>query len=175
MDAVIRTLRTVNVALAFAAGLLLLCLLALICINVFGRYALNAPLNWVDQVTGYFLIYFTFLGAPWVLANRGHVAIEALQAVLNQRGRRILNANLDLAGCLYCLAFTYLGVLECTKLVRRGSDFADVIEVPQVLVYGVIPLGSFLLALQFAANFYSDRRNRRGSPDQPSEPERGEW
>ena len=148
----------VNRLLARTAGWLLVALLVLICANVFMRYVMNNPINWVDQITGYFLVYFTFLGAPWVLANRGHVAIEVIFDHMPPRARLLFGCVLDGIGSLYCLFFTYLGALECFKLVRRESAFADVIEVPQVWIYWVIPFGSFLLALQFLVNIWDQRR-----------------
>ena len=60
-------------ALAKLAGALVLLAVMLITVNAMMRYALNAPINWVDQFSGYFLVYATFLAAPWVLAKRGHV------------------------------------------------------------------------------------------------------
>jgi len=153
----------INKRIAQAAGSLLVVLLVLICANVFMRYVIGNPINWVDQITGYFLVYFTFLGAPWVLANRGHVAIEVIYENLPLRTKRWNGIAIDFVGFVYSLFFTYLGIIECIKLVAKESAFVDVIEIPQVLIYWVIPVGSFLLALQFLANILT--HSRRHGPE----------
>ena len=154
-----------NRVLAQAAGGLLFLLLILICANVFMRYAIGNPINWVDQITGYFLVYFTFLGAPWVLASRGHVAVEVVHDKLPPGPRLWSGRALDLAGFVYSVLFTYLGILECMKLVSSESAFVDVIEVPQVAIYWVIPVGSTLLALQFLVNLLEPGRAHPQKPD----------
>jgi len=152
-------MRHLELALARAAGWLLFALLLMICINVALRYVVGDPIIWLDQVTGYSLVYVTFLGAPWVLTNRKHVAIEVVRMRFTAAGRLWLDRLVHLLCFLYCAAFTYLSVMECAKLVKRGAAFADVIEVPEVIIYGVMPLGAGLMTLTFFMRLVRDESN----------------
>jgi TRAP-type C4-dicarboxylate transport system permease small subunit len=151
-------MRLLSKALAIFSGALLVGLVLLICINVFMRYGLNSPVIWADQVTGYFLVYMTFLASPWVLAQRKHISVDILREILGMRGRAVLSGLVGLAGCLYCLMFTYLSVAEIVRIVHRGSEFRDIITVPQWAVYWTLPVGFLMLAVQFALNGLEDIR-----------------
>ena len=139
-------------ALAKLAGALVLLAVMLITVNAMMRYALNAPINWVDQFSGYFLVYATFLAAPWVLAKRGHVAIDVLRESLGPVGQRRLDVVVNLLGLVYCLAFTWISVLEVVRVYSRNTAFFDVVTVPQWPIYIVIPIGGLLLCGQFLLN-----------------------
>jgi C4-dicarboxylate transporter, DctQ subunit len=145
---------------AVGAAILLL-MLVIVTANVLFRYGFDDPVSWADQVTAYGLVYVTFLGAPVVLAHRGHVSVDVVHAMVAPiRGQRIRVA-VDVVGGLYCCAFTFLAIKEVARTIERGSQFADAFVVAQWAVLWVIPLAGALLTLQFIANCYSDLRQLR--------------
>ncbi len=150
-----------NDALGVVGALILVAMLLIIAMGVLGRYAFNSPISWADQVATYGLVYVTFIGAPRVLARRGHVAVDILETSLNPLRRKMLRVFVDVVGVLYCLAFSLLASRELLRLIARGSEFQDAFTMPQWMVYFVIPLGAVLLCLQFLANFMADLRALR--------------
>lgn len=150
-----------NDALGTVGALILVAMLLIISLGVLGRYAFNSPIPWADQVATYGLVYVTFIGAPRVLARRGHVAVDILETSLNPLRQKMLRVLVDAVGALYCLAFCLLASRELGRLISRGSEFSDAFTLPQWVVYAVIPLGAALLCLQFLANFLADLRALR--------------
>ncbi len=148
----------VNHALGVVGAGILVSMLLLISANVLMRYAFNSPIPWADQMATYGLVYVTFIGAPRVLARRGHVAVDILHASLRPRRQMLLRVGIDVVGMVYCLLFFLLASKELSGLVVRGVVFSDAVTVPQWMVYAVIPVGAGLLCLQFLANFLADLR-----------------
>ncbi|MES2977839.1 MAG: TRAP transporter small permease [Pseudomonadota bacterium] len=144
-------------------AIILVLMLLLIALSVVLRYAFNAPITWADQVATYGLVYMTFIGAPRVLARRGHVSVDILEASLNPHRQKLLRVFVDVVGMLYCVAFCYLALRELNRVVTRGAEFSDAFTVPQWIVYWVIPFGAAMLALQFLANLLIDLRRLRNS------------
>lgn len=150
-------------ALAYFSGSLLIVLALLVTFNVVLRYGFGSPVIWADQVTSYFLVYITFLAAPWVLAQRKHITVDILREMLGERGNYILSIMVALAGCLYCLFFTYLSIEEVARILARNSEFRDIITVPQWAVYWTLPAGFILMAIQFVLNGIEDVRSTEGA------------
>ncbi len=152
-----------NDALGVVGALILVAMLLIIAIGVLMRYTFNSPISWADQVATYGLVYVTFIGAPRVLARRGHVAVDILETSLNPLRQKMLKVFVDVVGTLYCLAFTALACRELWRVASRGAEFQDAFTLPQWVVYAVIPLGAALLSLQFFANLLADLRVLRGA------------
>ena len=66
--------------------------------EVFGRHFWNLPSDWQDELALFPLIGATFLSAAWTQERRGHVAIEALSAILPPRVDRVRRVLIHLAG-----------------------------------------------------------------------------
>ncbi len=148
-------------ALGAVGCAILAAMLLIVTANVVLRYVFNAPIGWADQVTAYGLVYVTFLGAPFALAQRAHVAVDILHTLLQPRSGRWLYVWLDVIGSCYCAIFTFLATKEVLRVIERGSQFADAIVVPQWLVLIAIPLSSLLLTVQFIANLLADVADAR--------------
>ena len=95
-------------ALALAAGTLLCALVVLICMDVVARKFTLFATPWTLDISEYMLYAITFLGAPWVLRERGHIAIELVVERLPARGRAVAGVLAELAGAAICaVLFTY--------------------------------------------------------------------
>ncbi|MFP5512241.1 MAG: TRAP transporter small permease [Alphaproteobacteria bacterium] len=157
--------RPISKALELFSRVVLVALVGLVCTNAVLRYVFDAPIVWADQITGYGMVYITFLVAPWVLAQRRHIAVDLLQECLSPQTRPLLGAVLGLVGFLYNAGFTWLAWSELARILARDSQFSDAILVPQWMIYWVLPVGSGLMALEFALNGIEDlRAYLRGAP-----------
>ena len=149
---------------AALAGALLVAVMLLISIKVIFRYGLREGLMGVDQISGTLLVYIAFLGAAWVLRREEHVTIDLLVTRLGPQSRRWLTCVNSCLGALICLVVTFYGSVEAVTSWQRGILIPAEIEIPRVINLGVIPLGAFLLSLQFM------RRARRALDDRAPGP-----
>lgn len=134
---------------AALAGALLVAVMLLTSIKVFFRYGLREGLIGVDQISGTLLVYIAFLGAAWVLRREEHVTIDILLSRLGPKPRRWLMCANSVIGALICLVVAVYGAMESATSWQRGILIPAEIEIPRVINLGVIPLGAFLLCVQF--------------------------
>lgn len=151
-----RLINGVSTLMGAACGAILIVMLLLICANVVMRYGFNDPITWADQITTYGLVYLTFIGAPYALAQRAHVSVDILASLLRPEHGRRLDVAIDVVGILYCIAFSILTLQELGRVLKRGSAFVDALIVPEWMVLLVLPLGAILLVVQFFANLLDD-------------------
>ena len=146
---IIRVFDSLLDAGAALSGALLVAVMLLTSVKVFFRYGLREGLLGVDQISGTLLVYIAFLGAAWVLRREEHVTIDLLVSRLRPKHRRRLTCANSVLGALICLVVAVYGALEAITSWQRGILIPAEIEIPRVINLGVIPLGAFLLSLQF--------------------------
>lgn len=145
------------------AGLVVLVTLLLI-YEVIMRYFLHTPSGWAFDFTMYDICYLTFLGAPWLLREEGHVRIEIITSRLSNKGQGLLTSLTSFAALLACGIFFW----EATKLTwdayREHQFINGSIIVPRHMIIGIMPIGMFLLCVQFARMTWKNFRDfRRGN------------
>lgn len=139
-------------ALALVAGALLCALVAIILVDVAARYLRWFSLAWGLEASEYMLYAITFLGAPWLLRERGHIAIEVVVERLSSRARRVAARAVDAIGATVC---TVLFVFACVVLWRSyesGTMVHKSFVFPEWLVYaGMPPVFLLLVAIYVRA------------------------
>jgi TRAP-type C4-dicarboxylate transport system permease small subunit len=140
---------TVLELLSFISGIIFIFIMSSVCIDVFMRYFLNRPMNWVIEISEYLLVYMTFLGTAWVLRQDGHVTVDILTIRLNPKVRVITGITSSLIGVFVCLIIVWFGTIETWDNFERGVRNPSILEFPKAPLLAVIPFGSFFLMIQF--------------------------
>jgi TRAP-type C4-dicarboxylate transport system permease small subunit len=135
-------------ALAVIAAALLCALVVLILVDVAARYLRWFSLAWGLEATEYMLYAITFLGAPWVLRERGHIAIELVVERLPARARRATQRGADALGALVCGLLLFFACRVLWRSYASGTMVHKSFVFPEWLVYaGMPPIFLILLAL----------------------------
>jgi len=123
-------IRLIEVALV----LLLAGMVVMVFANVVLRYAFNSGLNISEELSRYFFVWLTFIGAVLAFRDHSHVGVETVVRMLGPRGR------------LICVAATNLIILFCAVLLFWGtwkqqaiysSMTAPVVGLSMIWVFGV--------------------------------------
>ena len=101
--------------LATIAGIILCALTLLICFDAFGRTIIrfsDGPgwgytIPWAIDVEEYALYLVTFFGAPWVLREGGHIAIDLLVERLAPVPKRWILVATNIIGTVVCATLFY--------------------------------------------------------------------
>ncbi len=141
--------------LAYSTGGIFIFIMIAVTADVSSRKLFGAPIQWVDEVAGYLLLYASFLGAAWLLKKEGHVSVDVVVERLNPRVQACLHMILSLLIAALCLVMTYMGVLTTLDAHRRRVFTVSVLEAPLALLVAVIPLGFLLLFIQFLRRAYT--------------------
>jgi TRAP-type C4-dicarboxylate transport system permease small subunit len=147
---------------AVLAAVLLIAVMLITTIKVVFRYGLHQGLIGVDQISGTLLLYIAFLGAAWVLRREEHVTLDLLLNVMRPLARRRMLIFGSVLGAIICLTLAAVGTVEVVSSLQRGIRIPAEIEIPRAINLVVIPIGCFLLGLQFLRRAW-----RFGRPGEP--------
>jgi TRAP-type transport system small permease protein len=134
--------------------LLLAGMVVMVFANVVLRYGFNSGLNVSEEMSRYFFVWLTFIGAILAFRDHAHVGVETFVRLLGPRGR------------IVCVGLSNLIIVICSVVLVWGtwkqhginaSMTAPVVGLSMVWVFGVtyvtgamiglIALGRLLLAL----------------------------
>ncbi len=152
--------------MAGAASVILAFAFLSVCVDVVMRYFLNRPMIWVEELTEESLLYITFLGAAWVLRREGHVKIDLVVNRLGWRAQTWLGIVSSIVGIVISLVLIYYGARVTWDQWVRGVYWTTTLSIPNAYYLVIVPIGSFLLLIQFLRRTYRQCIELRASPEQ---------
>lgn len=133
----------------YAAGVLIMTLALSIGMNVIMRRLFQKPIGWIVEGGEYILLFVTFLAAAHVLHENGHARMTLLVEHLSPRRARLLNLFSAILGAAISLTLAWVTADSTIESIRFGNFYRGAIEVPQAVIWWVIPFGFLLLAIEF--------------------------
>jgi TRAP-type C4-dicarboxylate transport system permease small subunit len=103
-------------------------------INVIMRYGFNSGLNVSEELSRYFFVWLTFIGAVVAFREHGHLGIETLIMFLSRRGRIVCMGLANLV-VIVCSAIFFWGTWK--QFPINASMSAPVTGMSMIWVYGV--------------------------------------
>lgn len=135
--------------LACIGGILLAIATITVVMEVVTRYFFNYSFMWVNEISEYILLYIPFLGAAWLLRSNGHITVDIVEELLSFRMRYVSNIFIALVGIFISIIFVWYGAITTADVINRDIRSLTVLQTPQVYVVIVIPVGAFILMLEF--------------------------
>lgn len=139
-------------AAGVVAALLLLAAVLVVGQMVFVRYVLGASTVWQTEFTTFALIAAVFLGSPYVLLTRGHVAVDLVPLYLGRRARLALALVASGLSLAFCSVMAVLSARLWYEAWEAGWTTDTVWAVPLWKPYLTMAVGLGLLALQYVAD-----------------------
>jgi TRAP-type C4-dicarboxylate transport system permease small subunit len=129
-------IRILDQVFTVAAALIVAATAVITCTAVFSRSVLHASLPWPEEITGYALVWTSFLGAYLGVREDTHIAFDMFVERLSPPGRKILRTITDLMVIVFFIVLTY----ESIRMLRVvGNSPLNTIE--------AIPVGIFIAAM----------------------------
>lgn len=154
--------------LALLAGLLVAAACLLIAWDVLARnLGLQPPASTV-ALTEYALLYFTMAAAPYLVRQRGHIAVEVVYRRLGATGRRVIDIAVPVLCTTICVLVAVIAAGLAIEAARRGEVDMRSLDVPRWALFAPLAAGFGLMAIEFA------RLALRGEPALPGPGERRE-
>jgi TRAP-type C4-dicarboxylate transport system permease small subunit len=63
----------------------------LVLVQVYTRYVMNQPLTWTEEIARFSMVWFTFLAASYVAAERRHIRVVFFARLLGNLGSAMVN------------------------------------------------------------------------------------
>jgi TRAP-type C4-dicarboxylate transport system permease small subunit len=98
----------------------LICLIAAVSYQVFGRHVLNRTPTWAESISLLLVLYVTMLGAAVGVRDAGHIGFEVLIEALPPAGQRALLIFIH----LLVMTFGALMAWFCTVLAESVSTYS---------------------------------------------------
>ena len=151
-----------------AIGLLVFMVLS-VTYEIVMRYFLGKPTVWVVELTEHSMVYFTFLVAPWLLRQEGHVRMDMVLSRLRPGAQVVLNTITSSLGALVFLVVAWYGAKSTWDLWQTGFYIDTMLDIPVAYLVVVIPVCSFMLFIQFIRRTGGFLMNWRVSQDRERE------
>jgi TRAP-type C4-dicarboxylate transport system permease small subunit len=113
---------------------LLACMVAMVFGNVMLRWFANSGILISEEMSRFFFVWLTFIGAVVVMRENAHLGVDALVGVLGDRGRLACMVLSDLL-VLICCAVFFWGTLKQAPL--NATNVAPVSGMNMLAVFGV--------------------------------------
>jgi len=136
-----------------AAGMILVSVVV-VCQMVFVRAVLHESTIWQTEFVMYLLVAATFIGAPYILLTRGHVAVDVLPLMAAPPMRRRLHAAATLIALAFCGFFLYAAVPWWHETWVSGQTTSSLWRARIWIPYLSVPVGLALLCLQLLADLW---------------------
>ena len=136
-------------ALVWIACALIPCIFTMIVIDVSIRTIGLTPPLFTSSVVEYALLYVAMCSAPWLVRQKGHVAIEAVVSLLPPAIREPLAKAVYLVCAVLSAYFAYLSVELFVEAIETGNLDVRGIDMPYWLQFLPMPFGYGLVSLEF--------------------------
>jgi len=151
--------RTNYVLMSVASCILILVTIGT-AIDVIMRYFFNSPIVGVNELSQYSMTWLCFLGAGWVLTQRGHVAITLLEERLFHKTKsqaKKYSLFIDLMCLCYALPLLWLTGKETWVSFWKGSVLTGELgPIPEAFMYFWIFVGFYCLSAQLIVDIVAN-------------------
>jgi TRAP-type C4-dicarboxylate transport system permease small subunit len=144
----VKLVTALNRAIVVLSAIALVVASCVLTYSVVLRYFSPQPTDWQDEFSVFLLIGVTFHSSAWVQAERGHIGIEALQAILPPRVDRVRLRLVDAASALFCAFFAWKSWTLLHEAWVEGHVSSSYWAPPLWIPYLAMALGMSLLTLQ---------------------------
>ena len=148
--------------LTYMAGIIIVVITFAVSCSAVVRYLGFRPPIFTIQFTEYALLWFTFLGAAWLLREGGHIRIDTIISRLPTKTRRKVEIIDDILGLIVSIIIFLFGTLHAIDLFQRGIMEVKGTTVPKFPLFLIIPLGALALSIQFGRQFFKKLRSKSG-------------
>jgi C4-dicarboxylate transporter DctQ subunit len=132
----------------FSAFLILFLALS-IGLNVLMRRVFGQPIDWVLDAGQYILVFVTFLAAPRIMRDDGHVRMTLVLEKLSPNGRNVLNLITSIIGLVICLVVAIYTSQSTWHHYVTGGVIRENIVMFQWQLFIIIPVGYSMLFVEY--------------------------
>ena len=147
-----RLLQHINHVIVIISSAALVVASVVLTYSVASRYFFHFSTDWQDELSVFLIVGAVFMSSAAIQARRGHVAIEAVVAILPPGANRVRHLLVDIASSVFCGYFSWKSWTLLHEAwvdnYHSGSTWGPPLWIPYSLMAVGMTLLSFQLALQ---------------------------
>ncbi len=128
--------------------------------QVIGRYVLNSPSSFTDEMAGFILIWLGLLGAAYVSGKKEHLAIDILIQKSNPKRKRIINIFIDMIIIFFAIAVLIIGGFWLVYTRFELDVKSPALGIPMGYIYFILPLSGILITYFAIDSLLTNIKNR---------------
>ena len=179
INRLIRAVEAINRALLascrWGVVLLVATITVIVALGVFFRFVLNNSLPWTEEVAKFVMVWLAFIGAPVVLREGGHIAIDVLPTRLPSPIGPIVMM------LVHVIVMVVLGVLVFQGWALAWNalpQIAATVDVSLFYIFLAVPIGSALMlavSLELLLRQVAALGSSGAPPSEPASNSAGGW
>jgi TRAP-type C4-dicarboxylate transport system permease small subunit len=126
--------------------------------NVVARYFFNSPILWAEEFSRYAFIWVVFLGAVVCTKHKRHIGIDSVVKALPSHIQPRVNLVADVLTLGLMVIIIWYGWI----LTRSATQITATLQIPQYVIYIVVPSSGVLGALYGLGDFRRHLREALG-------------
>jgi TRAP-type C4-dicarboxylate transport system permease small subunit len=115
--------------------------------NVVLRYLFDTGIDVSEELSRFFFVWLTFIGAVVVGRENAHLGVETLVAKLGDKGRKVCMVLADIFVIICCAVFFWGTWLQAEI---NATNYAPITEISMLWIYGIGYFTSIGLGLMAA-------------------------
>ena len=160
-DAVVKVARMVITVTRAAAGILLLCSVAINFANIIGRYFFRISFPWAEEIMLFLMVGCVFTGCCAVAWEGRQIRMDVVVSMLPGRVRDLLNLLSELVLIATAIAVTVFAWPVITQLAAFDQR-SQAANFPLAIPQAMIPIGYSLMALLVSVRLLTRSRAPHG-------------
>ena len=137
---------------------------AIVALGVFFRFVLNNSLPWTEEVAKFVMVWLAFIGAPVVLREGGHIAIDFIPTRLPKRLGFALLTIIQLVVMVVLAVLVFQG---WALAWNARPQIAATVDISLFYIFLAVPIGSALMLIVSLELLLRQAASIR-SPDDPA-------
>ena len=146
--------------------LLVAAITVIVALGVFFRFVLNNSLPWTEEVAKFVMVWLAFIGAPVVLKEGGHIAIDFIPSRLPSL---VGHAALMLIQVIVMVVLAVLVFQGWALAWNALPQIATTVDVSLFYIFLAVPIGSAMMLTVSLELLLRQAVAIRSSDDPPSE------
>ena len=132
-------------------------LAVLVFLSVLFRYLFNNPLEWADEVVGFFILGLTYFGSAVACGRRSQIYVEILEAALKKKpgALRWVRTIIDGIVMIVLIVMVFVGFQLC---VNCQTQKTGILVLSYFWVYMIMPVGVGFMVLMMIKRLIQDLR-----------------
>lgn len=148
MRAILAADRGLNNLERWVGGTLLLSIAGILFVNVVARFLFSSSFIWAEELSRYFAVWLTFVGASILVREGGHISVDLLRRALPPGWARWLVLVISAVG-LVTMVYLFILGWELAWSTYQSGQIAPTMPIRVGFLYFAVPVGAFLMGRNF--------------------------
>lgn len=158
MERMIRLMDKLSDLGGILSGIMICAGVLLVTAEIVMRSVFSQTLYITEEYSGYLMAALTFLALGYTLRHRAHIRMTFLQHAISEKRRLQLDMVCFVFGFVFCALLTWVTFLFFWDSVVSETKSMQISETPLAIPQFFLPAGSFMMMVQFIAEFFKSLR-----------------